>query len=345
MARADLLSAASARDTNVPAWRVTLDGADLTDRIRPRLIMLSLSQRRDGEADELRLELQDEDGRLDLPKKGALLSVELGWSRGRDVALGLVRMGSFKVDEVGHSGPPDKVTVRARSADLTGDYRIRREESWRDTTLGKILETIAGRNGLQLGIAPELASQAIPLLSQAGKSDMALVRELGRRFDAVATVKESRLIFSVIGRGTSIAGTDFGTVTLTRRHCADHSYSEVDRDQYKGVQASWHDQDGAERKSVHAGETKGAKRLKRTYASEAEAEQAASAEWKRLQRGAAEFDITLNLGRPDIRLEQRVALSGWKPAIDSRSWLVAEAEHSLGGSAGLRTRLKLETAP
>ena len=34
---------------NVPDFRVTLDGIDLTDRIRPRLITLRLSERRGGD--------------------------------------------------------------------------------------------------------------------------------------------------------------------------------------------------------------------------------------------------------------------------------------------------------
>lgn len=345
MASAPIATAAAPRGNNLPAWRVLLDGEDLTDRIAPRLLSLRLMQKRGGAADELNLELQDHDGRLELPRKGAVLRVQLGWKRGADVTVGMIDKGSFKVDEVEHAGPPDRVSIKARSADLTGDYRIRRDASYRDTTIGAIVADVAKRQGLQPRVAPELASIAVQVQGQSAKSDMALIQQLGRRHDAVATVKAGRLIFSPIGKGATASGKPIGSVTLRRAAGDTHRYSAVDRDKYQGVSASWHDQDGARRKTVHAGGSDKAKRLKRTFASEADARHAADAEWKRIQRGAAEFDYDLALGRPDLQPEQKVALQGWKPEIDGHAWLIAEVEHSFAANGGFRSRLKLETAP
>src|SRR5690606_33961388 len=123
-----------------------------------------------------------------IPREGAIITVQLGWKRGEGVSVGLVDKGRFKVDEARHGGPPAQITVRARSADMTGDYRVRRERSWTDTTLGAVLGEIAGAIGLELKIDADLQSIEIPALASHEKSDMALVRELGRRFDAVSTV-------------------------------------------------------------------------------------------------------------------------------------------------------------
>lgn len=338
-------SLGEARAGNVPGWRIILDGVDLAPRIDPRLLSINLSQKRDSEADELRVELHDHDGKLAIPTKGAMLSMSIGWTRGIDVSVGLVDMGRFKVDEVEHRGPPDMISIVARSADLTGDYRIRRDASYVGKTVGEIVGDVARREQLTAAVAPELASIILPVQAQSRKSDMALIRELGRRFDAVATVKSGHLIFSPIGRGTSVGDVGFGTVLLTRRDGDSHRYSAVDRDRYQGVSASWHDQDGAERQSVHAGGSTKAKRLKRTFANEADARHAADAEWKRIQRGAAEFEYELALGRADLKPEQRVTLSGWKPEIDAPAWLIAEVTHRLDGQSGFRTSIKLETAP
>src|SRR3546814_10890009 len=75
---------------NIADWRVTLDGNDLTDRLRPRLVSLSLSEKRGDEADQLDTVLDDSDGMLAIPKEGAVLRVQLGWKQGRDVTAGLV---------------------------------------------------------------------------------------------------------------------------------------------------------------------------------------------------------------------------------------------------------------
>src|SRR3546814_16015820 len=86
---------------------------------------------------------------LAIPKEGAVLRVQLGWKQGRDVTAGLVDKGSFKVDDVTHSGPPDQIRIRARAADFTSAIRNRREQSWKDATLGTVLAEIAGRHGRQ----------------------------------------------------------------------------------------------------------------------------------------------------------------------------------------------------
>lgn len=145
---------------NIADWRVTLDGTDLSDRLRPRLISLTLSEKRGDEADQLDIVLSDTDGMLAIPPEGAVLKVQLGWKQGRDVTVGLIDKGSFKVDDVSHSGPPDKITIRARAADFTSQIRNRRAQSWKNTTLGSVLRDIAGRKSggfitdLRMEIAP-----------------------------------------------------------------------------------------------------------------------------------------------------------------------------------------------
>lgn len=331
---------------NVPAFKVTLDGKDLTDKIAPRLISLSLSEKRGGEADQLDIVMHDADGKLAIPKEGAVLKVQIGWKAGADVDVGLVDKGSFKIDEAEWGGPPDIVTVRGRSADLAGSYRVRGEKSWKDTTVGAIVREIAGRHGWLAKISAELAAIEVKSLGQDGKSDMALVRELGRRHDAVATVKNRKLIFSARGQGVTASGKPLPSITLTRKGNERYSYRRVERAQDAGVEARWHDQGEAKRKTVKAG-GKGSgkpKRLKRIYGSEAEARQAATAEAKRIARGKAEFNIDLPLGRPGLSPEQQVKLSGFKDEPDGKKWIVAEVTHSIDGQGGFKTKAKLETA-
>ncbi|MGF7152535.1 hypothetical protein [Novosphingobium gossypii] len=75
---------------NTPDWRVTLDGQDLSDRIRPRPVSLTLSEKRGDEANQLDIVLSDHDGMLGIPPEGAVLHLQLGWKQGRDVTLGLI---------------------------------------------------------------------------------------------------------------------------------------------------------------------------------------------------------------------------------------------------------------
>jgi len=92
------------------------------------------------------------------------------------------------------------------------------------------------------------------------------------------------------------------------------------------------------------GDDENAKQLRETYPTEAVAKQHANAEWKRLQRGTAQFSYTLALGRADISPEQKIRVQGFKPVIDSEQWLVVKATHSISGGGGFTTALELEKA-
>jgi len=323
----------------IPAWRVTLDGNDLTDRIAPRLIELTLKECRGGEADQLDLRIHDHDGRMALPRRGVTIAVAMGWRDG-----GLVDKGTFVVDEVEHSGPPDIITIRSRSAELTKTMRTRRDRSWHDTTVGAVINAIAGEHSLRARVASDLANLDLDHLDQSNESDVALLTRLGKRFDAVATVKAGSLLFAPIDSGNTPAGIELPRASITRSDGDSHRFSASERDTYSGARAYWNDKKGARRKSLLVGTATNAKTLRETFDSERTAREHADAEWKRVQRGAAKLEYSLALGRATLYPEQRIDVSGFKPDIDDRTWLIAEATHSITGSSGFTTSLVLETS-
>lgn len=329
---------------NIPDFVVTLDGQDLTGKIRPRLIALSIAEQRGDEADQLDIQLDDSDGKLAIPAPGAVLAVSIGWKQGADVTPGLIDKGRFKVDEIGHSGPPDVLTLKARAADFAADLRQRREQNWRAATLGAVLQEVAGRNGLKPRIAGDLAGVAIASLTQSRESDIAFLRRLGRRYDAVATVKAGCLIFARKGAGKTAGGKALPALIIARADGDRHTWARQTRTDYPGVTASWHDNAAAKHKTVTVGKKTGSKRLRKVFASEADARQAAEAERARLKRMPATLDLSLALGRATAAPEQRVTAIGFKAEIDTQSWLITEVGHRLD-QAGFTTTIKLESAP
>lgn len=335
----------TARINNIADWRVALDGNDLSDRLRPRLISLTLSEKRGDEADQLDIVLNDADGQLAIPPEGAVLKLQLGWKQGRDVTVGLVDKGSFKVDDVRHSGPPDQITIKARAADFTSAIRNRRDHSWKDTTLGAVLRDVAGRNGLTARVAPAFASIALKSATQSRESDIAFLKRLGRENDAVATIKDGKLIFAAKGAGQTSTGAALPILTIHRREAGRHDWQRQKRDGQEGVSASWHDKKAAKRQTFTVGKADGAKKLRKVYPDEASAKRAALAERDRLKRAPATLDLQLPLGRPDAMPEARVTVSGYKDQIDATIWLIAEVTHRLDKSGGYQGNLRMETAP
>lgn len=331
--------------TNVPDFKVTLDGVDLTDRIRPRLVSLRLSEKRGGDADQLEIVVDDSDGMLALPRAGATLAVQLGWRAGSDVTVGLVDKGRFTVDEIEHSGPPNAVSIRAHAADFTSAIATRRDKSWHDTTLGAIVREIAGRNQLTARCAPALASIAIKAMAQTSESDIALLRRLGRENDAVATVKAGTLIFAPIGAAMTATGQPIPGLTIARGDGDRHSFRIQKREEVGSVAADWHDRKGAKKKTVKVGAGTGeTKRLARTYASEEAARRAAKAEQTRAAREPRTLDLGLALGRLDIYPDRPVTVQGFKGEMDAVKWVVADVSHELKADRGFTTAVTLEAS-
>ncbi|MDY7547258.1 phage late control D family protein [Glaciimonas sp. CA11.2] len=321
----------------IPDFRVTLDGRDLTAIIHPRLISLTLTECRNESADQLDLALDDTDGQLAIPSKGAKIHLHIGWKHS-----GLVDKGTFTVDEVEHSGAPDTITLRARTVNLIDTFRRVEEHSFHDTTLGAIIEMIAFRQQLTAGIAEALRNVAIKHIDQTRESDAAFLRRLGKRYDAVATVKNDTLIFMPASRSQTMSGKPLPPIDITRQLGDSHRYHSAERDSYTGVRVFWQDDKQVLRRSVVAGTAGNAKRLRTTYANEADARTAAVAEWLRIQRGLATFELTLAVGNPEFMPQSPVTVSGFKATIDSVDWLTAKVTHSIG-SNGFTTAIELET--
>jgi phage protein D len=323
-----------------PAWRVTLDGRDLTAKLRPRLIDLSITSCREDTADQLDIRLDDADGRLAIPPRNAVLRVWLGWDGE------LTDKGSFTVDEVEHGGAPDVLTLRARSANLRSDLRAQREQSYHATTCGAIVDELAGRNGLTPKCHPSLAGQAVDHIDQTNESDVNFLNRLGKRYDAVATIKAGALIFSPIGAGTTASGKPLPAITITRASGDQHRWHAADRNAYSGVRARYQDVGAGKTGDVIAGTDngKGLKTLRHTYATKANALRAARSEFQKIQRGAVTFDITLARGRADVYPEQHATVRGFKADIDGSEWIVVRVEDRLG-DAGYTTSLELECKP
>lgn len=319
-----------------PYYRLVVNGTNITPRVNGRLIDLTLDETPGDEADTLTITISDHDSAVEIPPKGAEIELAIGW-KGQQ----LVEKGLFIVDEASFSGPPDQISITARSADMRNGLPERRTRSWDQVTLGDIVSEIAANNELDAVVSERLGAIAIEHLDQTDESDLNLLTRLGQKHDAIAAVKSGRLLFTPRGQAETIRGTELPTIIVSPAEGDQYSYRETDRDDYTGVIAFYDDLDLGQQVQVLAGTNDRVKRLRGTFPNIAEAEAAAEAELKRSQRGEAEFGMTLAEGRPEVGPEYRLKVRGLKPQINSRDWVVTRASHSLSDS-GLVTDINAE---
>jgi len=343
--------------SRVPAFSIMMGGKALT-QLDPRIISLELTDNRGFEADELTIVIDDSDGLIELPPRGAELSVSLGWQ-----GEPLVYKGVYTVDEVAHSGPPDRLEITARSADFRDEFNVKREVSWHDVTVERIVSAIARRYKLTPVISEQLMNAEIDHADQTQESDMSFLTRMADLLGAIATIKNGCLLFILPGGGVSANGKALPEFAITRSSGDRHSFRIADRDAYTGVQAYWLDLEFGKKKKVTvkarkkknekkprsssregdyiAGEDGNVFVLRTTYASETAAQRAAAAKWQQLKRGAAEFNMTLARGRADLYPEMHGTVSGFKADINNQDWIIAKATHSID-DGGFKTQLELE---
>lgn len=358
-----------------PAIMLTLGGKDITRNVADRLISLVHTDNRGFEADRVDIELDDSDGLIELPLRGAVLTLFIGWS-----GHGLIGKGDFTVDEIEHRGAPDTLTIRARSADFRGSLNSRREMSYHDTTLGDIVTTVAQRNKLQAAVAEGLRGIKIPHIDQSQESDACFLARLAERNGAEVSVKAGKLLFLKAGSNMTASGKPIPSVVIERTDGDRHQFAIADRAAYTGVTARWlHTSDPKEQekkvklkrkpKEKHlralehpkakpaakkkkkekearegeymAGDPDNVLALTTVYSTKAQAQRAAQAKWDKLQRGVAEFSITLAMGRPDLYPDAPARVSGFKSVIDEQGWTITKVVNSIS-DAGYTTSLELE---
>lgn len=334
-------------------WRITLEGRDLTDKIDPHLISATLCEKNGKEADQVDLTITDPLGAIPLPPKGATLRVELGWERGAGLPLGLVDKGTFKVDERAMAGGPDTIKITARSANLTNNFRVRRGHANIGKTLGEILTAIAHRNNVILNIDADLRPIIIPNFTKPNLSDAAAMAQLAARVDAVASIKNGNLIFTKTGATATPRGTTLGEIEIKRIDTAPNfSWGENDRSDYNGTKSEYHDRKTQTRQTVThghdanrrtaAGETVSPRRTRRTHHNRTDAEHKAKATHQKTGRGKTTMNLTLKYGRPDFTPNRIIKLTGFRPEINAKKWLLVECNHTMDAN-GLGTRLNLES--
>lgn len=325
-----------------PQIRLTADNKPLSDEIMARLISLTITDNKSGEADEITLILDDHDGKLALPKRGVVLTCSLGF-RDMNGDTGFADMGKFTVDSVEWGGTPDTITVKAKSADMKNSLKQARNISYHQKNFGQIASEIATRHDLELAMNSDLQQILVSHIDQTDESDLNLLTRMAWHFGAVMNIKHGKLLIFRPYENVTITGQALKLTTITRSKGDSFRYSVEDRESdVDNVQASYTDTKKAKKQTVQTNPNgKKTKALKGNFKDKQSAEQAVHAEKNRIINTQAKFNINLATAYPAVTTESPITLQGFKDEIDNLKWTVEKATHSYSRSQGLTTQLEL----
>ncbi|MEQ9132640.1 MAG: hypothetical protein RJQ08_08365 [Salinisphaeraceae bacterium] len=281
-----------------------------------------------GRVDSFKMELSD-DGSIVLPPAGTELNIYLGYREVRPVHRGL-----FAVDQVAHSGPPSTLTYSATGVDFIASARAPKERTHEPQTLATLLDKLASPHGYTPVVRPSsLGRLELPLIDQAGQSDLALADELARTYGGIFKPVDG--VWAILGYG--VLGEP--ALTLRPQDVSTWRAHFMPRREFQAVTAHYHDYGAAERTPVTAGEGEPVKVLNRTYETADVALAHAKSTLARGRRKARSLTLTLP-GRPDLATHTVLGLDGFRERVDNR-WLITQVTHTLD-KRGYRCRVEAE---
>lgn len=362
-----------------PVAKLTINGKPFNTDALSRIISISLTDKSGFEADELTVSLSDHDGKLALPPKSAEITIALGyletgivdkgsykitevsWSGAPDT-LHITAQSADTSDRFSEAKEKSwhKTSLKEiiESIAAANGYTPIIGKAYQDEKIDHIdqsnesdaafLSRLAERydaiatvkHGRLLfvssGEATTAGGQPLPTIR--------ITRNSGDQYTFRYSNTESYnavrayYIDKQTGKKHEVVITEDNydpvkkTVTTTKKYKTKRKDGKTHKTTTKEV---------TEIKQVDTAGKK-IKTLRHTYQSPKTAATGARAAYKKLKRGAMEFDISLAVGRPDVAPESPVTLQGFKPEIDAEKWVGKETTHTLD-SNGLTTAVKLQS--
>jgi uncharacterized protein len=325
-----------------PQIEVTVDGQPVSAVFYSLLMTARIKDNEGQEADSCDLTFDDRDNAIALPRKGAEVSVKLGYRE-----TGLFDKGRFKVETVsirGDVGIGEALVISAKAADLRKDAKAEKRKSYENTTVKEMMEDQAKAMGLQAVVDPEIGAIEFDFRIFWDQSHLDFVTHLADEIGAVVKPAGGKLVVQKRGSGKSPRGGQLELIIIRPEDCSSWEIEPDGRMQYGRVESHWVDPKTGKRR-VHKEDTglQGPPFVVReAFPDEKRAKKGAEAEKGRLNRQTGNGRFTL-YGRPSAQAGAPVQLVGFRRGALGE-WRAAAVEHiyQAGPNGGYTTLIEIK---
>ena len=230
-------------------YTVIVGGLDISSRLLPLLTSLRISDREGTHSDTCELRIDDEDGRVIMPREGDPIIVSLGWE---GEGMGVVFIGT--VDEVqssGSRGAGRELRVSAKGVDTKGKAKEAQQRHFDNKTLQQVLNDAGQHAGISVRVDPSLGSLKRDWWGMNDESFLHFGERLAREHGGLFKVRGNQAILTAKGGG-SVSGGGMGGVTAA---WGDNLLSwdispRMNRPRHKTTRARWYDKKKAKWEEV-----------------------------------------------------------------------------------------------
>lgn len=343
-----------------PKFKLMYAGKNITDDIAPFLIQLTYTDKIEGESDEIDIQLEDSRQLWQgswYPTKGDKMELLIGYDSN------MIPAGSFEVDEIEFSGPPDTVNIRGQATGIKKALRTKRMDAFENVTVKQLADKIAAKNGLTVeGVFGKNANLVHKRISQNRETDLEFLKRVAAGYGIVFSVRSDKMVFTdqqqLEKRGASkvIDKTDISRFSLRHKSVKTYAGAQVawkNPDTDKVVQSVYQPIEGlvpdflkgsvgSETFKEYTGNFANSAdvlQLKDKAENEAQADAKAQAALYRANTKEYEGSITL-YGDPLICAGNNIELTGFGRM--SGKWSITESTHTFTRSGGYSTAASLK---
>ncbi len=288
---------------NTPSYMITVNGEDVTPKIKPYLASISVTDNHKNEADELTLSLS---AKFQRPQYQDEIKVYLGYE-------GEERLEYFGLFHVESSSVRNnrELTINATGINFNSTIKQRVIASF-DLSLDEMVAKIAQQNGLKAKIKTTL--KGIQHFIQDNESDLAFLQRVAKEKNAVFNIKDGTIYFVQDEEHVP-------NVSITIDECIDSDIKYSNVSEYSSASATF--QDTRQNKSVTAtvGEGTPVLAVKGHWQSYEKAEQAARQALKKANSIRVEGSLTV---------AGRRIFAGSNLDLDGKQYYISKVTHTVG---------------
>jgi Bacteriophage probable baseplate hub protein len=323
-------------------------GRNIAPGLGGALLGVTITDNEGLESDECVIRMADKPPFNSPPPKGTKYRVLGGWRDGGGGTVG----GLYSFETYRKSGDPEEgktIELVCRAADFVDKMKqagsAHYDEENGHGTAGKIFETLAKEAGVEAAIDASLASIKIPYRLRWNQSAIDFASDLAADLGAIVKPQMGRLVVRPRGKGTSAGGLALGALRIVADEKYQYDFDIDPRPQHKEVATPWFDPaEGRIKEAIEAARGEFARAaLMHPAASEEEAKLAGKAAGTAMNQATGSGSVQM-AGDAAAIAGAPATLSGYGADIDSLSWEIATATHTISAEEdGWITDVSLQT--
>lgn len=216
-----------------PVFFIEYEQKDITTYITPFVLSVTYTDHEHGKSDEIEIQLEDREHLWKsswYPAKGDLITLKIGYEGEK-----LLPCGSFEIDEIELSAPPDIVSLKGLGTNIKKALRQENTRAYENKTLRQIAEEIAKKHGFEL--VGEIKDIKVKRITQKQERDLAFLKRIAEDYGYVFKIADNKLVFYEIETLES-AGVVF---VIDRKDMISYDLRDKTHELYKACTVSYHD--------------------------------------------------------------------------------------------------------